>query len=50
MSIIKESRHSINGHKKSGIRNLLKLFLKKIRYVKIERGLLEDQIVALEPN
>ena len=26
---------------------ILKLFLKKIRYVKIERGFLEDQIVAL---
>ena len=26
---------------------ILKLFLKKIRYVKIERGFLEEQIVAL---
>ena len=33
---------------KSGTLELiLKLFLKKIRYVKIERGFLEDQIVAL---
>ena len=48
MSIIKESRHTINGHKKSGTLEIdTKAISEENKIRKDREGLLEEQIVAL---